>query len=135
LKQIRIFSVILILTFLILAGCGGGGGGDSSSNTTGNSNTGNSNTGNTNNNSGNNSGGVAAISLAWDANTTPGIAGYKVHYGTSSGNLSAVIDVGNMTNYTVSNLQSGITYYLAVSDYNTSGQQSGYSNEISGTAR
>ena len=113
LKQIRIFSIIFILTFLILAGCGGG---DSSSN----------------NSSG---GGTGTISLAWDANTSSDIAGYKVYYGTSSGNYPAVINVGNTTTYTVSNLHGGLTYYLAVTDYDTSGNESGYSNEISGTAR
>ena len=123
-KQIRIFSIIFILTFLILTGCGGGGGGGSSSNNTG------SNTSNTSN-----SQSAGTISLAWDANTSSGIAGYKVYYGTSSGNYPEVINVGNTTTYTVSNLQSGNTYYLVVTDYDTSGNESGYSNEISGTAK
>jgi fibronectin type 3 domain-containing protein len=125
LRQIRIFSIIFILTFLILAGCGGGGGGGSSSNNTGSSNTGNTS----------NSEGAGTISLAWDANTSSGIAGYKVYYGTSSGNYPDVINVGDTATYTVSNLQSGHTYYLAVTDYDTSGNESGYSNEISGTAK
>jgi len=116
-KHIKILSIIFTLTFLIIAGCGGGGGGGSSNNT------------------GSNSGGTATISLAWDANTGPGIAGYKVHYGTTSGNYPTVIDVGNTTTYTVSNLQSGFAYYFVVTDYDTSGGESGYSNEISGTAR
>jgi fibronectin type 3 domain-containing protein len=127
LKQIRIFLIIFILTFLILAGCGGGGGGGgggSSSNSTG------SNTSNTSN-----SEGAGTISLAWDANASSAIAGYKVYYGTSSGNYPDVINVGNTTTYTVSNLQSGHTYYFAVTDYETSGNESQYSNEISGTAK
>ena len=117
-KQIRIFSIIFILTFLILAGCGGGGGGNSSSNNTDSS-----------------GGGAGTISLAWDANTSSGIAGYKVYYGTSSGNYPTVINVGDTTTYTISNLHSGHTYYLAVTVYDTSGNESGYSNEISGAAR
>ena len=121
LKQIRIFSIIFILTFLILAGCGGGGGGNSSSN-------------NTDSNS-SNSGGAGTISLAWDANTGSGIAGYKIYYGTSSENYPTVINVGDTTTYTISNLHSGHTYYLAVTNYDTSGNESGYSNEISGAAR
>lgn len=129
-KQVRIFSTILILTFLILAACGGGGGGGSSSSS---GNTGSSNA--SNNTGSSNSGGTGTISLAWDAAPSQGVAGYKVHYGTSSGNLSMVVDAGNTTTCTVSNLQSGVTYYLAVSDYDAGGDESGYSNEISGTAR
>jgi len=134
LKQIRIFSIIFILTFLILTGCGGGGGEGSSSNYTG-SNTSSSNSTGSSTSSTSNSEGAGTISLAWDANTSSGIAGYKVYYGTSSGNYPDVINVGNTATSTVSNLQSGHTYYLAVTDYDTSGNESGYSNEISGTAK
>ena len=73
------------------------------------------------------------VTLAWNASTSSGIAGYKVHYGTSSGNYSAVIDVGNTTTCTVSSLQSGLTYYFAVTDYDTSGNVSGCSNQVSYT--
>ena len=121
-KPIRIFSIIFILTFLILAGCGGGGGGGSSNNTDSTSNSTGSN-------------GAGTISLAWDANPSSGIAGYKVYYGTSSGDYPTVINVGDTTTYTISNLHSGHTYYLAVTVYDTSGNESGYSNEISGAAR
>jgi len=75
----------------------------------------------------------AQVTLAWDANTSAGIAGYEVYYGTSSGDYQSVINVGNTTTYTVSNLQSGLTYYFAVTDCDTSGDQSGYSNEVSYT--
>jgi len=76
----------------------------------------------------------AQVSLAWNASTSSGIAGYKVHYGTSSGSYSTVIDVGNNTTYTISSLQSGLTYYFAVTVYDSSGNESGYSNEVSYTA-
>ena len=73
----------------------------------------------------------AQVTLAWDANTSAGLAGYKVHYGSSSGSYPSVIDVGNNTTYTVSNLQNGTTYYFAVTDYDTSGNESGCSNQVS----
>ena len=73
----------------------------------------------------------AQVTLAWDANTSSGIAGYKVYYGTSSGSYPSVIDVGNNTTYTVLNLQNGTTYYFAVTDYDISGNESGYSNQVS----
>ena len=73
----------------------------------------------------------AEVTLAWDANTSPGIAGYKVYYGSASGSYSYVIDVGNVTSYTVPNLQEGMTYYFVMTDYDNSGQESGYSNQVS----
>ena len=75
----------------------------------------------------------AQVTLAWNASTSSGIAGYKIHYGTSSGNYSTVIDVGNATTYTTSSLQSGLTYYFAITDYDTAGDVSGYSNQVSYT--
>lgn len=68
--------------------------------------------------------------LSWDANTESNLAGYKVYYGTSSGNYGAPADVGNQTSFTVTGL-TGPTYYFAVTAYDTSGVESGYSNEVS----
>lgn len=111
-----IFSFLFLITFLFIAGCGGGGGGDSGGNTQG-------------------SGGAANINLAWDASSTSDVSGYKIHYGTVSGNYSTVVDVGNAISYALSNLHSGVTYFFAVTSYDSSGQESDYSNEISWTAR
>ncbi|NKE72133.1 fibronectin type III domain-containing protein [Candidatus Manganitrophus noduliformans] len=69
--------------------------------------------------------------LSWDANTENDLGGYKVYYGTSSGSYGAPVDVGNQTSFTVNGLSSSQTYYFAVSAYNTSGAESGYSNEVS----
>ena len=75
-------------------------------------------------------------SLNWDAPTinadgTPliDLAGYKVYYGTSSGNYSQNINVGNVTTYTVNNLTEGVTYYFATAAYDTVGNESEHSNE------
>jgi hypothetical protein len=72
--------------------------------------------------------------LTWDAPTTnvdgsplTDLAGYKVYYGTTSGNYSTSIDVGNQTTYTVTGLGTG-TFYFAITAYDTSGYESGYSN-------
>jgi len=75
----------------------------------------------------------AQVTLAWNASTASGIAGYKIHYGTSSGSYQSVIDTGNTTTYTFSSLQSGLTYYFVVAVYDPSGNESGYSNEVSYT--
>lgn len=73
---------------------------------------------------------AANADLTWDANTEADLAGYKVYYGTSSRSYGAPIDVGNQTSYSVTGLGSQ-TYYFAVTAYNTSGAESGYSNEVS----
>ncbi len=68
-----------------------------------------------------------------DGTTLIDLAGYRVYYGTSSGNYSQVINVGNVTIYTVNNLTEGVTYYFAVTAYNTFRNESEYSNEVSKT--
>jgi len=75
---------------------------------------------------------AADVTLAWDANTESDLAGYKVYYGTASGVYGTPITIGTQTTYTVSSLPPG-TYYFAVTAYNTSGLESGYSNEVSQT--
>jgi hypothetical protein len=74
----------------------------------------------------------AQATLAWDpnpANPNP-IAGYKVYYGNSSRNYQSVIDVGDSTTCTIPNLVNERTYYFAVTNYDTFGKESGYSNEV-----
>lgn len=70
------------------------------------------------------------VSLQWDANTESDLAGYKVYYGTASGQYGTPITIGLTTTYTISNLPAG-TYYFAVTAYNSSGLESGFSNEVS----
>ena len=57
------------------------------------------------------------------------LAGYKLYYGTSSGNYGSPIDVNNVTTYTISNLTVG-SYYFVVTAYDLSGNESDYSNEV-----
>jgi hypothetical protein len=71
------------------------------------------------------------VTLSWDANTEPDLAGYKIHYGTSSRSYSVHIDVQNVRSYTVTGLTDGQTYYFASTAYNASGDESAYSNEVS----
>jgi len=76
------------------------------------------------------------ISLSWDPPTinedgTPltDLAGYKVYYGNISGSYTKSIDVNNVTIFTVKNLTDGV-WYFAVTAYDTSGNESNYSNEV-----
>src|SRR5437899_10243933 len=74
---------------------------------------------------------AAQVTLAWDPNTEPDLAGYKLYYGTSSGTYQFSVDVGNLTNYTRSGLLEGRIYYFAATAYNSSLDESGFSNEAS----
>ena len=80
---------------------------------------------------------AAQAALSWsapiNADGTPvtNLKGYKVHVGTTPGSYSQHLDVGNVTSYTLTSLAEGTTYYTAVSDYDTNGAESGYSNEVS----
>ena len=72
----------------------------------------------------------ADVTLAWDANSESDLAGYILYYGTSSGNYTSNIDVGNITQYTIAGLQDGETYYFAVTAYNDADLESDYSEEL-----
>jgi hypothetical protein len=70
------------------------------------------------------------VSLAWDPSVSPGIAGYKIYFGNSSGTYGTPITIGNQTTYTVTGLTSG-TYYFAVTAFDAQGNESDFSNEVS----
>ena len=77
---------------------------------------------------------AARIKLAWDPNTEPDVVGYKVYFGTSSRNYGPPIDVQYVTVYALKSLTKGQRYYIAVTAYDSSGYESGFSNEVSGVA-
>jgi hypothetical protein len=74
---------------------------------------------------------IQSITLAWNPSTNTDIAGYEIYYGIASGVYTNVIDVGNVTNATISGLLEGVTYYFAAKARNTSGMESDFSNEAS----
>jgi len=74
---------------------------------------------------------AAGVTLAWDPASSPNIAGYRLHSGTTSGVYSQTIELGNATSTLVSNLVTGKTYFFVVTAYNTMGVESAHSNEVS----
>ncbi len=60
------------------------------------------------------SGVTNAIGLAWTASPTPGVLGYRILYGVTSGSLINQTDVGNVTTATIPGLTPGQNYYLTV---------------------
>src|SRR6187397_3695530 len=73
---------------------------------------------------------AATVTLQWDPNPEPDVAGYIVSYGTASGQYSAAVDVGNQLWLQFSEPTPGVIYYFAVRAYNTSGIQSALSAEV-----
>jgi len=102
---------IVILMSLSLFGCGSGGGGE----------------------------GVdapAAATLAWDAVQATALSGYRIYYGTSPGLYfqsrgNGLTISSNVTTHMVTGLRSGTTYYFAATAFDTSGNESAYSAEVS----
>ena len=70
------------------------------------------------------------VTLVWDENKETDLAGYIFYYGAASGDYSFSMDVGNTTQYTIQNLDQGVTYYFAVSAYDEGGNESDLSVEL-----
>ena len=79
---------------------------------------------------------AGVVTLAWDPPTDetgsslPDLAGYRLRYGTAAGANTTTVDIGTATSCTVSELAPG-TYYFTVTAYDSSGNESDYSNETS----
>lgn len=75
----------------------------------------------------------AEVTAEWNPNSESDLAGYKIYYGKTprllSGTYPNVVDVKNVTTYTVLNLDERTDYYFAATAYDLSGNESGYSVE------
>jgi len=116
----KVFVLLAHMLLIMLVSCGGGGEGGISS---GSIDTPTLHEG--------------SLTLKWEAPITNSngtsltdLAGYRIYFGTSPGNYSLAIDIGNVTTYTIENLSPGI-YYFAIAAYDTSGNESTFSNEVS----
>ncbi len=80
---------------------------------------------------------AAQATLSWNPNSESDLAGYKVYHGKISKDNSTFVnyefmdDVGNVTSYIVTDLVEGEIYFFAATAYDFSGNESGYSNEVS----
>ena len=78
---------------------------------------------------------AASITIAWEA-SEPGlfadVSGYNIYYGTESGNYTyPPVDAGNMTRFTINDLDENQTYYFSVTAYASAGEESKFSPEVS----
>src|SRR5258708_36585659 len=67
---------------------------------------------------------AGTLTLAWDANTEPDIAGYVVEYGPASAPFTLSADIGNLTTWTLANATPGVFYSFRVVAYNKIGRAS-----------
>lgn len=88
--------------------------------------------------------GAKDITLAWDKNPEPDVAGYKVYYkaessaapldGWGANEGDSPIVVGDLTTAKITGLMTSQTYYFAVSAYDTAGYESELSNIVASAA-
>ncbi|MBW2562649.1 MAG: fibronectin type III domain-containing protein [Deltaproteobacteria bacterium] len=91
---------------------------------------------------------AADVTLRWDKNTETDLAGYKLYYkadsagspydGTGSDQGPSPVDIPLNTlsdpdnpEFTITGLDAGHIYFLVLTAYDTEGDESGYSNEVS----
>ena len=76
---------------------------------------------------------TSSATLLWNAGTESDLAGYKIYRATTSGGYGAPIATvqGNVTTYIAAGLQSGTTYFFVVTAYDSAGNESVSSNEVS----
>jgi Fibronectin type III domain len=71
------------------------------------------------------------VTLGWTASPDPTVVGYYLYYGTASGDYTNRINVGTNTEFTVSGLVAGTTYYFSETSYNAGSIESSYVPQIS----
>lgn len=90
---------------------------------------------------------AAEVTLAWDANIEPDLAGYKIYYDTNSGapyygtdadqGISPITvlieDLGDpdYPDFTLTGLDDDQDYYIALTAFDSEDSESDYSNEVS----
>lgn len=76
------------------------------------------------------------VTLAWDPPETPSgeVAGYRICWGTASGDYTESLELGPVTEVTVTDLTPGVTYYFATRTLGADGRESAPSNEVVFTA-
>ena len=69
------------------------------------------------------------MTLSWQSSASTNVTGYNIYYGTASGNYTYKIMVGNVSTAAISNLNCGTTYFFSATALDSSGNESGFSNE------
>jgi hypothetical protein len=70
------------------------------------------------------------VGLAWNPSSDVRTAGYNLYFGLNSGAYTSSLDENANLTDTVAGLTPGLTYYFAVTAYDTNGDESVFSNEV-----
>jgi hypothetical protein len=73
---------------------------------------------------------ASSVTLVWNPSSDSTVTRYRIYYGESRGLYTQWLDVGNVTNATVSGLADGVTYFFAACSYNSASVASVLSNEV-----
>ncbi len=76
-----------------------------------------------------------AVDLTWSPNREHDLSGYRIYYGTSTGNYSQVVRLGKVTSYRLGGLSNGVRIYISASAIDTSGNESEKASEVSALPR
>jgi hypothetical protein len=77
---------------------------------------------------------VSSLQIRWAF--VPGVAGYQVHWGRTSGDYTHALDIGmpsaedGVITYVLDGLEAPGTYFFAMTSYDAAGEMSSFSNEI-----
>ncbi len=74
--------------------------------------------------------GAGYVDLKWDSAREASRVGYNLYYGKTSGQYSRRRTVGDVNGYRLDGLNTGETYYFAVTAYDAFNRESDYSNEV-----
>lgn len=74
---------------------------------------------------------TSKVTLAWDAPVpVTGVTGYFLHWGTSPFSHTASVHCGTNTQWTLTNMTIGVTYYFRATAHDAAFLESDYSNEV-----
>lgn len=71
------------------------------------------------------------VELKWKQSTTPGITQNRIYRSTVSGGYALRATVSATTSFVDTSVNSGVTYYYAVTAVTSTGRSSAYSNQVS----
>jgi hypothetical protein len=72
-----------------------------------------------------------SVKLAWIPSADADVMGYNIYYGVASHTYLNKVNVGNVTNASISGLITGVTYFFSATAYDNLGQESDFSDEVS----
>ena len=75
------------------------------------------------------------MTLDWNPNTEPDLAGYRIYRATASGAYGGPVGQApaNATSFVVNGLQPGVTYFFVITAFDSAGNESVRSAEVSAT--